>query len=122
MFSEYYCGRLPCSYDCWSRKAVGEERLKNDIRIANEYSNDGIDVTYVSASFKYNGSHINCIAEENWAQNLPIASDGKNDYHLCITNTSLMTTFRFKQSDYSSSKPHALLSVLGTINILRNHL
>ena len=86
-----------------SRKDIDEEYLKNEVTISAEYSNDGIDVKYISASFKHNGSHFDCIAQEDWAQNLPIVSDyyGGTDAQLCITNTSLMATFEIYHSDYS---------------------
>ena len=103
----------PWIYDCWSRKDVDEQHLKNNVTITSEYSNDGLDVRYISASFKYNSTHLDCIAQEDWAQNLPFVSNVHGfDYHLCITNISLMATFEFKHSDdFSSIKVHAQLSV-----------
>ena len=110
---EPYVG-IPPIYDCWSRKDVDEEYLKNNVTFTTEYSNDGIDVNYISASFKYNGTHLNCLAQEDWAQNLPIVSnyvDGIN-HQLCITNTSLMATFYIIHSDdFSSITAAAYLSV-----------
>ena len=105
---------IPLFYDCWSRKDVDEEFLKNNVTITTEYSNDGIDISYISASFKYNGTHLNCIAQEDWAQNLPIVLDYDDgyDYHLCVTNTSLMATFQIHYSDnFSFIRVYAMLSL-----------
>ena len=109
---EYSTG-TPSIHDCWSRKDVDEEFLKNNVTITTEYSNDGIDIRYISASFKYNGTHLNCIAQEDWAQNLPVVLDFNGyDYYPCITNTSLMATFEIKHSDdFSSIKVAAWLSI-----------
>ena len=97
----YFHG-LPSEYYCWSRQDVNQTLLKDYVMITTEYSNEGIDVSYISASFEFNGTQLNCLSNERWAQNFPFLEEYGTTMHLCITNVSLLATFSYELLIYGN--------------------
>ena len=68
--------------------------LRNNVSITTGYSQDGIDVTKINATFKFNGTYLNCDSTEKWAQHLPIVTQSDGIIRQpCLTNIGLLATF-----------------------------
>ena len=55
----------------------------------------------ISAKFEFNGTQLNCICSEKWAQDLPIHATIDNGFssrieQVCVTNLGLVATFNYK--------------------------
>ena len=83
---------------------MDEKVFKNKITINNDFSNSGIDISHINATFSYNangtvlhqdGEHPKCITTTEWAQDLPIIIWSYRINQPCMTNTSLIATFNY---------------------------
>ena len=81
---------------------MNETFLKNNITINTDFSNSGIAISHINATFSYNanqdGENPKCITTTEWAQDLPISIYGNGNYRIsqpCMTNTSLIATFNY---------------------------
>ena len=85
---------------------MDSEMLRNNVSITTGYSQDGIDVTKISATFQFNGTYLNCVSSEKWAQNLPIVTLSNGSIRQpCLTSNGLFATFilnNFKVEDDGS--------------------
>ena len=90
---------------------INETALKNNVTIETEYSSKEIDtasMTYMTAKFRFNGTHLNCLSTQKWAQELPYRitypdppdPQFQPEYQqLCITNLTLLATFDYTIDD-----------------------
>ena len=91
------------SFWCWSRKDYDENYLKK-LNISIAYKEETFNS--FSTTFTYNGSHVKCDSEEEWAQTwfdlsnylIPVPPIP------CVTNTSSIPVASFQWGGYPHGK------------------
>ena len=79
---------------CWSRKDHEEDFLKKNISIATSYRQEQYNTSFY-AKFDYNGSHVKCHSDKEWAEkwyNVNISVGNVNDISC---NTSSVPIAKF---------------------------